>query len=69
MPISIFILLSCAFSFLVDPVPFLSFFFRCIPFHWHLTLLARALVSDVCFLSIYVMYIDVVPDEVICTVN
>ena len=36
---------------------------------WHLKLLTRALVSDACFLSILVMYINVVPDEVIWTVN
>ena len=51
----------------------LCHFFFCFacsnPIRWHLKLLARALVSDVCFISIQVMYIDVVPDKVIWTVN
>ena len=55
VPVSVFIL------FLVDPVPFnfsrnLCRFFSCfvcsIPIFWPLTVVARALVSDVCFISI-----------------
>ena len=55
--------------FLRTPFLFLSFFVWTNPIHWHLKLLARDLVLDVCFLSIQVIYIYVVPDEVIWTVN
>ena len=71
--------LPCLFPFLFYfLVPFhfsrmLCCFYYCFvwsnPIRWHLKLLARALLSDVCFLSIEVMYIDVVPEEVIYTVN
>ena len=49
------------FSFFIDPVPFLFSWTPCrlfscfvwfIPILWQLTLVARALVSDVCFLSV-----------------
>ena len=54
-------LFSFLFYFLMDPVPFrfsrsschlFSCFFLSIPIRWHLNLLARALVLNVCFLSI-----------------
>ena len=65
MRVPIFVLFSYSFLFLVDTVPFLFLFsFSRTPFRlfscfvlsnqilWHLKLLARALVSDVCFFSI-----------------
>ena len=58
-----------AFSFFMDPVLFLFLFFLFIPTRWHLTLVTRALASDVSFLWIWILYIDVVPDVVIWTVN
>ena len=82
MPVSVFILFSRVFSFLADAVPFVFFssfsqtpfrLFSCLVLYntirLHLKLLARDLMSDVCFFSIQVMYIDVVPDKVIWTVN
>ena len=71
-------LFSLLFYCLVDPVPFcflqtpcrfFSCFVWCILICWQLTLFARSLMSDVCFISIELMYIDVVPDVVIWTVN
>ena len=65
MPVSVFILFSRSFLFLADTIPFIflfSFlrapfrFFSCFvmsdPIRWHLKLLARDLVPDVCFFSI-----------------
>ena len=63
------------FSFIVDIVPFLFSWIPChflscfIPIDFHLTLVARALASDVFLLSIQEIYIDVVPDVVIQKVN
>ena len=60
MPVSVFIIFSRSFSYLADPCRFFSCFFTILFFRWYLNLLASDLVSDVCFLSIEVMYIDVV---------
>ena len=82
MPVSVFIIFSRSFFSLTDAVSFLFLFcFSRTPSYlfyflvwfnlicWSLKLLARALVLDVCLLSIQVMYIDVVPEKFIWTVN